>query len=546
MDSIANKIITSGKDTSEQLLDELLELISSVFQFPEFDQNNIRENLWDALYDTCSNSNNNNIQFKCFSAVRILSRDKTSLAKLASEKWLDLLKDHAKFTEKSIQLTDDELQVTIEAEKCLCNIVFNNNNCAAKCSTNGTLDAIIERISRFKDIQYEDIRFFDMKLLFILSAVRPEIRKKINKEMNGMTYLMQALDIILEECIAKANLDGNTPNIMLSDTQVNITCEILKALFNITLHVNEEDEDEIKIFTKLVITLRQYLLMPTSSSEKKWALQNDIINLLTNVPRKSYEGLLLPVTSKDNLPNNLVYEDTNCTAIYELLLLLKAKLNKEPSVSSQHLILSPLITVLLKMAGSSRTLRKYLKGQILPPLKDVRTRPEQGDELRNHLCRLLTTPITEVRDCVSEFIFVLCKKNVNRMVKYTGYGNAAGLFAKRGLLGGSKDKGEDEFSSEDADSETEEYAELKHGINPVVGCYEEPRPNPMENMSDEQKEYEAIRLVNLIDSLTKCGAIQPCRVGEDGKPQPIEHVLQLQEGIKAQSKYNHDDDDDSD
>lgn len=363
--------------------------------------------------------------------------------------------------------------------------------------------------------------------------------------------------------------------------QVNITCEILKALFNITLHVNEEDEDEIKIFTKLVITLRQYLLMPTSSSEKKWALQNDIINLLTNVPRKSYEGLLLPVTSKDNLPNNLVYEDTNCTAIYELLLLLKAKLNKEPvsstynniisymkqyfyfqSVSSQHLILSPLITVLLKMAGSSRTLRKYLKGQILPPLKDVRTRPEQGDELRNHLCRLLTTPITEVRDCVSEFIFVLCKKNgkshnlciykitrlisVNRMVKYTGYGNAAGLFAKRGLLGGSKDKGEDEFSSEDADSETEEYAELKHGINPVVGCYEEPRPNPMENMSDEQKEYEAIRLVNLIDSLTKCGAIQPCRVGEDGKPQPIEHVLQLQEGIKAQSKYNHDDDDDSD
>lgn len=67
-----------------------------------------------------------------------------------------------------------------------------------------------------RDIQYEDIRFFDMKLLFILSAVRPEIRKKINKEMNGMTYLMQALDIILDECIAKANLDSNTPNIMLS------------------------------------------------------------------------------------------------------------------------------------------------------------------------------------------------------------------------------------------------------------------------------------------------------------------------------------------
>lgn len=28
------------------------------------------------------------------------------------------------------------------------------------------------------------------------------------------------------------------------------------------------------------------------------------------------------------------------------------------------------------------------------------------------------------------------------------------------------------------------------------------------------------------------GVIQPCRVGEDGKPQPVEHILQLTENIK--------------
>lgn len=43
-----------------------------------------------------------------------------------------------------------------------------------------------------------------------------------------------------------------------------------------------------------------------------------------------------------------------------------------------------------------------------------------------------------------------------------------------------------------------------------------------------------MKLVNLMDSLLKTGTIKPCRIGEDGKPQPIEHVLQLQEGLKAQ------------
>jgi hypothetical protein len=74
------------------------------------------------------------------------------------------------------------------------------------------------------------------------------------------------------------------------------------------------------------------------------------------------------------------------------------------------------------------------------------------------------------------------------MIKYTGYGNAAGLFAQRGLLGGRSDKGEADYSSGSEGSETEEYAEYKHGINPVIGCYEEPHPNAMENMTEEQVE----------------------------------------------------------
>ena len=37
----------------------------------------------------------------------------------------------------------------------------------------------------------------------------------------------------------------------------------------------------------------------------------------------------------------------------------------------------------------------------------------------------------------------------------------------------------------------------------MTGSYEPPRPNPLENMTEEQKEYEAVKLVNMIDRLQK-------------------------------------------
>ena len=40
-------------------------------------------------------------------------------------------------------------------------------------------------------------------------------------------------------------------------------------------------------------------------------------------------------------------------------------------------------------------------------------------------------------------------------------------------------------------------------INPITGRWEEPKGNPMEEMSEEQKEYEAMRLVHDLDKLQR-------------------------------------------
>lgn len=71
-------------------------------------------------------------------------------------------------------------------------------------------------------------------------------------------------------------------------------------------------------------------------------------------------------------------------------------------------------------------------------------------------------------------------------------------------------------------------------INPVVGCYEPPHLNPMEGMTEEQKEYEAVKLANMMDKMQREGIIQPCRIGDDGRPQPVEHILELQEELPKQ------------
>ncbi len=100
----------------------------------------------------------------------------------------------------------------------------------------------------------------------------------------------------------------------------------------------------------------------------------------------------------------------------------------------------------------------------------------------------------------------MCPFTVRRFVKYTGYGNAAGLLAARGLLNGRRNSVDSQYGSQyssDSDSDTEEYREAKSRINLVTGRVEAEQPDPMEGMTEEEKEEEARRLVCMINRLSR-------------------------------------------
>lgn len=56
---------------------------------------------------------------------------------------------------------------------------------------------------------------------------------------------------------------------------------------------------------------------------------------------------------------------------------------------------------------------------------------------------------------------------MGRLIKYTGYGNAAGLLAHRGLMMGHPVDHVSAYSSDSSDSETDEYKEAEHRFSVV-------------------------------------------------------------------------------
>ncbi|XP_053599606.1 synembryn-A [Plodia interpunctella] len=545
MDESEVTILTNSDNIEEvsQVLCKFLKTNENVFTFPNMHENNRRVILWTALFQHLQKRSSVAVHALCLATIRVLSRDKSDLENLICEKWITVLIEKAGLynlmdmeDESMVPLEMPEKDVAVEALKCLCNLAFNSEVVRALCAHTNIAQGLVARLRVYKDIPFKDeIMLFDMKLLFILTALRHDIKIKIKDELHGMDYLISCLNELVLEASEKtkdyqASASGGDVEgdyCLLHDNQQAIACEILKAEFNLIIHSGLDepsDEAEEAMYLKLIPVLTSLLNVRTSDEVKLVELHSNIANLLTSVPPNFYPYLTPELTANETAAN--VYDGRNMDALQSLVQLLHYKLSNTTNTKNQYENLSPILTVLVKSARGSRSQRKYLRQSVLPPLRDVSRPPEKGTTLRNQLCRLLTTPVTSVRDLVAEFLFVLCKEKVGRMVKYTGFGNAAGHLAQKGLLGGGRGAS---YSSSSDDSDTEEYLQAQPHIDPVVGCTRPPRVNPFEGMTEEQKEYEAMKLVNLFDKMVSEGVVKPARVGPDGRPQPVDHVLELRD-----------------
>ncbi|XP_031657936.1 chaperone Ric-8A isoform X1 [Oncorhynchus kisutch] len=472
-------------------------------------------------------------QLACLETIRILSRDKNNVAPFITHTAMQTLSRHAGIAishgnvdcEGGVVLVpfaeNPDLEIIVEALKSICNICLHNKVAVQVGQDLQLIVGIAERLKQCGEDQWNHyVRFFDLRLMFLLTAQRVAMRTQLLRELRGVSLLSNHLDATLGLCwpdtfeVGRAGVevdpDSEEPAEMppLSREKIERAMEILKILFNITYDANrrEVDEEEAAAFRHLGAILRHCLMSSADAQDYTEEFHSHSLNLLGNLPLSCLDVLLMPKVQQGSIE----YMGVNMDAVNMLLEYMEKRLDRGKKLKETML---PSLNLLTESARIHRETRKFLRMKVLPPLRDVKNLPEVGNALRNKLVRLMTNIDTDVKNCAAEFLFVLCKESVSRFIKYTGYGNAAGLLAARGLLRGGGNPG---VYSEDEDSDTEEYREAKSQINPVTGRVEDEQPNPMEGMTEEQKELEAMKLVNMFDKLSRSNIIQPMMLGIDG------------------------------
>lgn len=110
---------------------------------------------------------------------------------------------------------------------------------------------------------------------------------------------------------------------------------------------------------------------------------------------------------------------------------------------------------------------------------------------------------------MGEFLYVLCRENLDRLVKYVGMGNAMGYIHHRGLLSSSNSV----LDSSSDNSSEDEYGEIEHLVDPMTGTIREAvQKEPM-------CEEDAQKIANDIESLRKLNVISPVTI-QNGKLVP--------------------------
>ncbi|XP_071966440.1 chaperone Ric-8A isoform X1 [Engystomops pustulosus] len=461
-------------------------------------------------------------QLVCLETIRILSRDKYGLAPFTSHSAMQILARYGglDYSDEMETPRIPDSESAVEALKGLCNIVYNSVEAQEVATELRLVCGLAHRLKLYNETRSShESKFFDLRLLFLLTALRVDVRRQLARELRGVSLLTDALESTMAlkwSDIYEVVTDRLAPPLGKEETER--VMEILKTLFNITFDISrrEVDEEDAALYRHLAAILRHCLLRQSDGEDRTEEFHGHTVNLLVNLPLMCLDVLLTPKVELGSVE----YMGMNMDTVEVLLQFLDRRLDRGHKLRET---LTPVLNLLTESSRVHRETRKFLRAKVLPPLRDVKNRPEVGNTLRNKLVRLMTHVDTDVKHCAAEFLFVLCKENVSRFVKYTGYGNAAGLLAARGLLAGGRGEGR---YSEDEDTDTEEYREAKPNINPVTGRVEEKQPNPMDGMTEEQKEYEAMKLVSMFDKLSREQIIQPMGVTSDGRLEPLDEAAQ--------------------
>lgn len=176
-------------------------------------------------------------------SIRILSRDRSCLDTFTSSQSLQALARHAGIfiSEGSVSEPLD-MDVVLESLKCLCNLVLSSPVAQMLAAEARLVVRLAERVGLSDESSFpHDVQFFDLRLLFLLTALRVDVRRELFQELQGVRLLTDALERTLG-----VSPKGRPPE-LLPPPEAERAMEVLKVLFNITFDSVKREVDEVRL-----------------------------------------------------------------------------------------------------------------------------------------------------------------------------------------------------------------------------------------------------------------------------------------------------------
>ncbi|KAF9932724.1 hypothetical protein BGZ67_004600 [Mortierella alpina] len=480
-------------------------------------------------------------------ALKTLGRATEGCDSIFTEEGIRTLLYHSglhKATEASIDRTSSR-----EALKCLANALLlkpTTRPIFERLDGHGQCSALLKRSHLSNESQ-----FLFSRILFLVTIDATSIVKSLLDEHHAVNNVGMVL---------KTQLARTPDGTMFSQSMV--LSEALKYLFNLMIvdpkierdaeaNFSEKEKSEAtgKRFQSLLPTIVSILItIPPPSPNPLEPPHSHAIHVLLNFPI-STSALLVTRSQQATLLSVLlqILDDT-----------LRHSLNTDEEASNDGLsngteldeIVPPLVLVLTNIASAGGEGRAALKARMLPEDVD-RTNPlDKGNTFSARLIRRMTSMrFPQIRETVSQLLFVVCDEDPALLTRHVGYGNAAGFLMNRnlGVPSSVSGSGSDEASSEVTElpspgpasenspplaststtaagktkppsptpnaapsmSSSRRYSSAS-AVNPITGAY---YPDPsairtaMADMTEEEKEEEASKLLDMFDKLRRTGVM---------------------------------------
>lgn len=386
----------------------------------------------------------------------------------------------------------------IEAQKCLSNLILNYGH-LRELLVEPYVDCVEKRLESilsddFKDKkpdqiigdrQTGELLYYDLRIIFLLSALCPASRAKIRDRLAEMILQMT--------CKEADNFQQENYLLVI---------ESLKTSFNLTLDKCINENLAATVIKKLfaIVGTENDLIHETSDGTKLDVTDQllvNLIHLLTNMPKQVYLKL-----SDEDVNKILNYLDTQL---------------RNYSKNNVRETVLPVLNVCANICKYNESIRQRWFDDIIGSTKEFEKRPEEYDNLRGRLVKLMTSVDVHIKDIAAEFLHALCGGDTEKFITYTGFGNSAAFLSSRGLLTQGyrrPSQGQDGQSRLESDKD---YTTLRDRLDPITGKIETVKRNPMEGMTEEEKERHADELVGAISKLANLGVIKPMAVDGQGR-----------------------------